>query len=223
VGRVAVYVEAATRRVIAGAIEYPGWTRSGKTEQQALARLAAYADRYRPVTRRAGHALATGDPTLDVVERVRGGATTDFGAPEGRLAGDALTLAAAERKRLAALVEAAWETFDEVAAAHRGQELAKGPRGGGRTLTKIVAHVLESEEGYLGALGSRRPKEPTSVAARTAVIRRLALDVFEARATGAPLADPANTKQPWTPRFWARRSAWHALDHAWEIEDRVIG
>jgi hypothetical protein len=24
----------------------------------------------------------------------------------------------------------------------------------------------------------------------------------------------------WTPRFAVRRSAWHALDHAWELEDR---
>ena len=26
----------------------------------------------------------------------------------------------------------------------------------------------------------------------------------------------------WPPRYAARRIAWHALDHAWEIEDRVI-
>jgi hypothetical protein len=25
----------------------------------------------------------------------------------------------------------------------------------------------------------------------------------------------------WTPRFAIHRSAWHAIDHAWELEDRV--
>ena len=218
---VEVYVEAATKRVIAGAIDYPGWARVGKTEEEALAKLIAYRDRYAPIARRAGHALPRGEPTLEVVERVRGGATTDFGAPEGRLSGDGAPLAATERKRLVALVEAAWATFDAAAERAHGRQLAKGPRGGGRALTKIVAHVLEAEEGYLGALGSRRPKEPASVAARVPVIRALALAVFEARATDAPLADPARTQKPWTPRFWARRAAWHALDHAWEIEDRV--
>ena len=24
----------------------------------------------------------------------------------------------------------------------------------------------------------------------------------------------------WTPRFAVRRSAWHALDHAWELQER---
>jgi hypothetical protein len=26
----------------------------------------------------------------------------------------------------------------------------------------------------------------------------------------------------WTPRFYVRYSAWHILDHAWEIEDRLL-
>jgi hypothetical protein len=32
---------------------------------------------------------------------------------------------------------------------------------------------------------------------------------------GAPIAG-----KKWPPRYAARRIAWHALDHAWEIEDR---
>jgi len=27
----------------------------------------------------------------------------------------------------------------------------------------------------------------------------------------------------WAPRFFLRRLAWHAVDHAWEIEDRIVG
>jgi len=25
----------------------------------------------------------------------------------------------------------------------------------------------------------------------------------------------------WTPQYFVRREAWHALDHTWEIEDRL--
>jgi hypothetical protein len=25
----------------------------------------------------------------------------------------------------------------------------------------------------------------------------------------------------WPPRYFARRAAWHILDHVWEIEDRI--
>jgi hypothetical protein len=28
-------------------------------------------------------------------------------------------------------------------------------------------------------------------------------------------------KKTWSPRYYVRRAAWYALDHAWEIEDRA--
>ena len=59
-----------------------------------------------------------------------------------------------------------------------------------------------------------------TLADRLAVIRATALDALVARAEGTPVADPRNTLRPWSPRYFVRRSAWHALDHAWEIEDR---
>jgi hypothetical protein len=41
------------------------------------------------------------------------------------------------------------------------------------------------------------------------------LEVLGRPSDGSPLAD-----RKWTARYAARRIAWHALDHAWEIEDR---
>ena len=49
-----VYLELGRRRVFAGALDWPGWCRSGKTEELALAELAACARRYAPVARQAG-------------------------------------------------------------------------------------------------------------------------------------------------------------------------
>ena len=51
-------------------------------------------------------------------------------------------------------------------------------------------------------------------------MRETALAALEARAGGKPIDDPRQTKRLWSPRYTVRRSAWHALDHAWEIEDR---
>jgi len=53
---------------------------------------------------------------------------------------------------------------------------------------------------------------------------------LSARSPGRPAPAPptgpeAPLKAPdrsWPPRYAARRIAWHALDHAWEIEDRSI-
>ena len=81
---VPVYLEVGARRVFAGALEWPGWIRSAKTEDQALDALAAAAPRYAPVAALAGLAVpsAAKRAGLEVVERMSGDATTDFGAPQ---------------------------------------------------------------------------------------------------------------------------------------------
>lgn len=68
--------------MFAGALEWPGWCRSGKSEEQALDALATYAARYAVVAREAGVAfLDTQAATFHVVERLPGTVGTDFGAP----------------------------------------------------------------------------------------------------------------------------------------------
>jgi hypothetical protein len=87
----------------------------------------------------------------------------------------------------------------------------------------MQGHVLEAEEAYLALLGSRHPRMPGATAAdRMAVVRASALEALAARARGGPIADPSQTKRSWSPRYFVRRSAWHVLDHAWEIEDRSV-
>ena len=220
---VPVYLEEGSKRTFAVAGDWPGWARAGRAPDDALQTLVAYADRYAVVPRKAripfGKARSVSD--LSVRERVRGSPTTDFGAPGVPLPSDARALDERELRRLTKLLAASWETFDEAAHQARGKRLRVGPRGGGRSLAKIIDHVREADEAYLGQLGARPPKavagDPSGSLER---LRSAFLATLTAIVHGEPIAEPRNTKKPWSPRFAIRRSAWHALDHAWEIEDR---
>ena len=225
---VSVYVEVGARRVFAGALEWPGWTRSGKTEDQALEALAAAAPRYAPVAALAGLALPRGHGAgstgveFEVVERLSGNATTDFGAPSAIPEADRRPLTSNQARRVADLVGACWTYLDRVVAAAPA-ELRKGPRGGGRDRDKVVAHVIAAEAAYAGKLGIRRRDLPPDEAGPGSAVRAALLGVLGAASTGEPLSETP-LKAPdknWPPRYAARRIAWHALDHAWEIEDRL--
>src|SRR5262249_59747227 len=77
-----VYLETGTKRVFACAVDWPGWCRSGRGEEQALAALATAASRYAVVP---ALASVTFDPVhevdcIEIAERVTGTSATDFGA-----------------------------------------------------------------------------------------------------------------------------------------------
>ena len=206
-----VLVEATPKRAFASALDWPGLARSGRDEAAALVALAAAVQRYAPVAELAGQPF---DPAagFEVVERVPGDASTAFGVPAIIASADRAPADAADARRLAALVDAAWRTFDAVAAA-APESLRKGPRGGGRDRTKIVDHVNGADAAYASVLGRRhRPVDRAAVAAMRADV----LGVLREPSDGSPVAG-----RRWPPRYAARRIAWHALDHAWEIEDRT--
>jgi hypothetical protein len=198
-----VYLEVGTKKIFACSLDWPGWARAAKTEEEALEALAAYAERYRPVAETAGVRFpkSAGD-AFDVVERVTGDATTDFGAPHIAAGADSTPLTKARAERLASLVAATWTIFDTVARASPA-ELRKGPRGGGRDRDKMVAHVVEAESAYFRKVGVKDGREAF-------------LDGL--RAARQPQPELPTTSWPW--RYAARRVAWHALDHAWEMQDR---
>ena len=180
--------------------------------------LAAAAPRYAQVCARAGVPF---DPVevaagFEVLERVTGSATTDFGALDVAPALDGEPAAAQEAERLVKLIEMAWGLFEQTAAV-APLMLRKGPRGGGRDRDEIVAHVRDTEVLHARMLGLReRPFPPQDV---TAVQRVRAGIIAEIRAgTARPPEELARSRRP--ARFVARRTAWHALDHAWEILDK---
>src|SRR4029079_19631756 len=78
--RVLLEVGKADKRVVAGAADWPGLDRWGKTDVAALEKLAAYVPRYAEVARRAGMAsdFDRQSPQLAVVERYLGNSSTDF-------------------------------------------------------------------------------------------------------------------------------------------------
>jgi len=219
----AVVIETGSKRTFASARDWPGWSRAGRTQEDALEALVAYGPRYGKVVQSARLEFAAPrEPTdLKVVGRVKGDAGTDFGIPSSAWKDDAKPLENRELKRLVSILEAAWAAFDGTARSAEGIELRKGPRGGGRDLEKIIEHVFEAEEAYLGQLGARPPERAGDRKARVTGLRTAVLDALDARVHGRPLADPRNTKNPWTPRYMIRRTVWHALDHAWEVEDRA--
>lgn len=216
--RVPIYLESATKRTFAGALEWPGWARSGKTEADALEALLAYGPRYAKVVGRgAGFDAPKDTSAFEVVERLRGGATTEFGAPGEIPAADEGDLDPGELDRQVRLLMAAWKALDRAGEGARGIELRKGPRGGGRDLPKMDEHVLGAEMGYLAKLGARYRGAPDDAAD----LRRVAVAAIKAVARDEPIPDPTAVKKRWPPRYFVRRSAWHILDHAWEIEDRA--
>jgi hypothetical protein len=210
-----VYLERGKKRVFACALEWPGWCRSGKSEEAALEALAVYAPRYAVVAERAGLALpATVADQLEVAETVPGGTTTDFGAPQAIASSDSDPVDAAEAARYAALLQASWAVFADVVAGSP-EQLRKGPRGGGRDRDKMADHVLGAEAAYARTIGVKHRQPALDDEDAIAALRSDIVAVVGAPSDGKPLGGKG-----WPVRYAVRRIVWHVLDHAWEMEDR---
>lgn len=206
---VRILVETTPKKTFVSALDWPGWSRGGRDEATAVEALLAAAPRYAAVAAAAGRSFDPDNVDLDVVERVDGDASTAFGVPAIVAAADRAPMDAAEAELSAMLVEAAWATLDAIAE-RAPESLRKGPRGGGRDTARIVEHVMGADEAYAGVMGIP-PAERHPVAALRATI----LAILREPSDGSPIGG-----RKWPPRYAARRIAWHALDHAWEIEDR---
>lgn len=220
-----IYLEIGKKKVFAGAVEWPGWCRPGRDEGSAIQALLDAGARYSQILESSdlGFEAPEEASSFTVVERLAGNATTDFGAPDIPLSSDKDPIDASELQRLQTLLKASWVAFDEAVKMADGKELRKGPRGGGRDLQGIIDHVLGADASYLRRLGWKMEKvEEDEVEKQLARIRRAILDGLVAAADGQlPERGPRGGKR-WVPRFFVRRVAWHVIDHAWEIEARII-
>jgi hypothetical protein len=216
-----IYIERGSKRAFAGALDWPGWCRSGKDEEAALGTLFAYSRRYSAAVRGVNPSFSVpGERSLRIVERLKGDATTDFGAPSIAPEADRRPVSATELGRLSLILEGVWKALDRAERAATGLELIKGPRGGGRNLDEIVGHVVGAEAAYVRRIAGAAPQYSDPLAAKRAVRDSAQEALTRAVEEGLPAAGPRGGKI-WLPRYFVRRTAWHALDHAWEIEDRT--
>ena len=220
-----VYLEVGQKKVLAGALDWPGWCRSAGDEGAALATLVEYAPRYATiVSRTTSDFVPPDDPAaVTVVERLAGTSATDFGVADRAPARDAEPFDEAARERSEALLAAICRAFDRAVRAAEGQVLRKGPRGGGREGDGIVRHVLGADAGYLRRLAQQVSQDDG--APLDDELRRTREAICAALAAGArgeiPQEGPRGGAR-WTPRYFVRRVAWHTVDHLWEIEDRIV-
>ncbi len=219
-----VYLEVGKKRAFAGAVEWPGWCRSGRDEGSALQALLDYGPRYSEVVRgaRLGFKPPAGASAFAVAEGLTGDATTDFGAPGIAPSSDAHPVGDADLRRFRSVLKACWRAFDSAAAEASGTELRKGPRGGGRDLDAIVRHVLDADGAYLSRVAWKlRADDVTEPSEELIRTRQAILDALASAARGEVHPRGPRGGIRWTPRYFVRRVAWHVLDHAWEIEDRA--
>ena len=215
---VRVMVEEGKKRAVASAFDWPGWDRSAKIGIDVLPVLESYRPRYAPVAALAGLGdafAAAGE--LDVVERLPGSGMGDFYGTSGRTAAPEYEqMSEAECERKIALLRACWAYFDQVAA-RVSPELRKGPRGGGRDRDRLVRHANGAEiDEHAKKVGVRTPLEALGDPEAIRVHRDAycaGIREFNSRGPSAGA---------WTIQFMIRRSAYHMLDHAWEMEDRDL-
>jgi hypothetical protein len=208
------------RKSVAFSLDWPGWSRGAKTADVALETLAAYRERYRPIAELAGMAREFGAAgPLEVVEDRVGTGSTDFWAisfsPSSTEHGP---MSEPELERRLTLLQACWAFFDGVAA-RVSPQMRKGPRGGGRDRDRIVRHTIRTEsEDFAKQVGIRIPEEAALTPDGLREHRAAYLEAIRAYNRG----EVERRMRSWTLPFLIRHSAFHTLDHAWEMEDKDL-
>jgi hypothetical protein len=208
------------KRLVAFSLDWPGWNRGEKTAEAALETLESYRARYRPIADLAGMAAefdAAGP--LEVVEDRVGPGSVDFwGISFSASSTEHGPLSDAEFDRKITLLRACWTFFDGVAA-RVSEEMRKGPRGGGRDRTRIIRHVIRNEsEEFAKQVGLRIPEE--AALTPDGLLKHRETYVEAMRAYNAGKIE--KRMRSWTLPFLIRHSAFHNLDHAWEMEDKDL-
>jgi hypothetical protein len=222
--KIDVYLEVGKKRTFAGALDWPGWCRSGKDEESALRALFDYGPRYAHVVgvSRLGFRAPKDLSKLVVVERLKGNATTDFGAPAMPSSVDSRPVDTEELHSFEKILNACWRAFTKVAETAGETSLRSGPRGGGRQVEGMIRHVLESNRGYLNAVGWKPQNDDTDdLAQQLEQMPKTLIQAVRASARGEIPAKGPRGGIRWTAPYFVCRTAWHILDHAWEIEDRM--
>ena len=215
--RVALEIGPKSKKVVAVAQDWPGLARGARTAEAAVERLRDYVPRYAPIATGAGMEIAfEPDPEITVIEQYPGVGSTDFwGISFAFSHFDQQDMTQEELDRELTLMRACWTFFDN-ARSRVSAEMARGPRGGGRNRDQIVRHTFVSELDMAKKVGVRwtqdgHPSETDLTEYRDAYCA--AIKAYHAE---------GKTARKWPLRYLIRHTAFHTLDHTWEMEDKDL-
>ena len=218
--RVTLEIGRKGKKVVAVAVDWPGLERGAKTQEEAIERLRAYIPRYSQVAK-----LAKMDEEFDtikklnVVEEYAGTGSTDFwGISFAFSSLDKQAMSSDELERELALMQACWVFFDAVRT-RVSTEMQKGPRGGGRDRDHIVRHTLYVEQDWAKMVGVLTPEDAMFTIKGLKKHRESYCRAIRDYHTHHKLAGKL---AKWPLRYLIRHTAFHALDHAWEMEDKDL-
>jgi hypothetical protein len=207
------------KRSVAFSLDWPGWSRGARSAAVALETLESYRDRYRPIAVLAGMGpeFDAAGPLEVVEDRVGTGSTDFWGISFSPSSTEHGPMSDAELDRKITLLRACWTFFDGVAA-RVSPEMRKGPRGGGRDRDRIISHVIRQEsENFASGVGLRIPEEGAMTPDGLREYREAYVEAMRAYNSGE-----GKRMRSWTLPFLIRHSAFHTLDHAWEMEDKDL-
>jgi hypothetical protein len=215
--RVTLEVGPKGKKVVAVAPDWPGLERGAPTGEAAIERLLSYVPRYAAVAKLAGMQDAFANITIaDVIERYQGTSSTDFwgisfafsNIDQDPMLGEAL-------ERELRLMQACWAFFDNVRS-RVSAEMQRGPRGGGRDRDHIIRHTFAAELDWAKKLNLRTPMEAMLTDEGLNVHRNAYCNAIRA------LHSQNEKARTWPLRFLIRHTAYHTLDHSWEMEDKDL-
>ncbi len=218
--RVTLEIGPKGKKVVAVAPDWPGLERGAKTGETAIERLQTYLPRYAQVAKLAGmdgELAATN--TVDIVEQYPGTGSTDFwGISFGFSSIDRQDMSSGELERELTLMQTCWVFFDDVRL-RVSAEMQKGPRGGGRDRDHIVRHTLYTEQTWAKMIGVLTPDDAMvtdqGLKAHRAAYCQAIRDYHSQGKLAGKMAK-------WPLRYLIRHTAYHTLDHAWEMEDKDL-
>jgi len=208
------------KRVVAVAPDWPGLERGATTEEAAIERLLSYVPRYALVAKLAGmeaeFATSATGSSANVVEHYSGTGSTDFwGISFGFSGIDQQALSEEELERELILMRSCWAFFDDVRC-RVSAEMQKGPRGGGRDRDRIVRHVLFTERDWAKMVGVITPEDTMLTGEELNAYRDAYCNEIRAFHSEGKMA------RKWPLRYLIRHTAFHTLDHAWEMQDKDL-
>ena len=208
------------KKVVAVAPDWPGLARGAKTEEAAIERLLTYVPRYVPVAKLAGmEAAFPTTTTADVIEHYPGTGSTDFwGISFAFSSIDKQAMSDDALERELTLMRACWAFFDDVRS-RVSAEMQRGPRGGGRDRDHIVRHTFAAEQDWAKGVGVVTSDDMMLTGEGLRTHRDAychAIQDYHSQGKSA------GKVAKWPLRYLIRHTAFHTLDHAWEMEDKDL-